>query len=202
MDLPVFLLRLLLAACLAGVLPLVASLFGRREPLLPLWLAPLWTLPYSLSDGPGSPLFWAGLVLSVGTTLTLLFRLEPLPVATSVSSLLLPLLIGLGLYLPALAASLAGAAFLALALALEKHLGKRYRQHAYRIITREKASFLITLRQCLRDLGLQPERLAVSPDPDGFQVDILFHSSQEKHREWLDTLMQFSEVKEVMAEDL
>ena len=79
---------------------------------------------------------------------------------------------------------------------------KQKQNYVYLISTEEKASLLVDLRQVLTELHIQYSSARLNRHDGSYQFEIIFNTSENKNREFIDKVTLLKGVKEVLSENL
>lgn len=82
--------------------------------------------------------------------------------------------------------------------AIEKH-GKL---HAYIIATEDRASVILDIKKVIIDLGLKYIDANMRKTREGYEIQIALHTSGTKNKEFIESIMQLPDVKEINSENL
>ncbi len=82
------------------------------------------------------------------------------------------------------------------------YIEKQKRNYVYLITTEEKASLLVDLRQVLTELNIHYSSARLNRRDGSYEFEIIFNTSENKNREFLDKVMLLQGVKEVLSENL
>ncbi len=110
--------------------------------------------------------------------------------------------VGGGYYLLAFAVALLVVVVLTAFRFLLAPLERQKQNCAYLITTEEKASLLVELRRLLTELNIRAASARLNRRPGAYEFEIIFTTSENKNREFLDKVMMLEGVKEVLAETL
>lgn len=110
--------------------------------------------------------------------------------------------IGTGQYLAAFGV----AVFLVIILTALKFLSaaidKHGKLHAYVISAEDRASVILDIKKVILDLGLKYIAANMRKTRDGYEIEIALHTSGTKNKEFIESVMQLPDVKEINSENL
>jgi putative Mg2+ transporter-C (MgtC) family protein len=110
--------------------------------------------------------------------------------------------IGSGFYLLAFVVAILVVLVLTVFKFLLAHIEKQKQNYVYLITTEEKASLLVELRQVLTELHIHYSSARMNRRAGSYEFEIIFSTSENKNREFLDKAMLLKGVKEVLSENL
>jgi putative Mg2+ transporter-C (MgtC) family protein len=110
--------------------------------------------------------------------------------------------VGSGFYLLAFVVAILVVVVLTVFKLLLAFLEKQKRNFVYLIATEEKASLLVDLRQVLTELNIHYSSARLSRRDGSYEFEIIFSTSENKNRDFLEKVMLLQGVKEVLSENL
>lgn len=108
--------------------------------------------------------------------------------------------VALGHHLLAFLVTLLVVLVLSLFQMISHRLEKGRKGFAYTIRTNEHAGVLGEIKKIVHELAIHSESARISKGAGGYEIDILLHSSEEKNREFLNRIMELSQVSEIIHE--
>lgn len=81
-------------------------------------------------------------------------------------------------------------------------LEQQGKTHTYVIATEENASTIIEIKKIIIDLGIHHINSSLRKSQDGYEIDIIVSTSQNKNKVLIDRMMQIPTVKEISSETL
>jgi len=79
---------------------------------------------------------------------------------------------------------------------------KQKRNFVYLITTEERASLLVDLRQALTELHIQYSSARLNRREGNYEFEIIFATSENKNRDFIEKILLLKGVKEVLSENL
>ena len=76
------------------------------------------------------------------------------------------------------------------------------KNYAYVIKTEDKAAILIEVRKIIKELGIRYIKAKLGKTKDGFEIDVLLSTSENKNKEFIEKVMQLQGVSEIVSESL
>ncbi len=110
--------------------------------------------------------------------------------------------IGSGFYLLAFLVTLLVVIVLAVFKLLLDFIEKQKQNYVYLITSEARASLLVDLRQVLTELHIQYSSARLNRRDGSYEFEIIFNTSENKNREFVDKVMLLKGVKEVLSENL
>ncbi len=110
--------------------------------------------------------------------------------------------VGSGFYLLAFLVTLLVVIVLTLFRFLQAYIERQKQNFVYLISTEEKAALLVEIRQVMTELNIRYASSRLKRRGDGYEVEIIFNTSENKNREFLDKVMLLQGVKEVLSENI
>ncbi len=110
--------------------------------------------------------------------------------------------VGSGFYLLAFLVTLLVVIVLTLFRFLQAYFERHKRNYVYLISTEEKASLLIEIRQVMTELSIRYASSRLRRHGNGYELEIIFNTSENKNREFLDKIMLLQGVNEVLSENI
>ncbi len=110
--------------------------------------------------------------------------------------------VGLGQHLLAFLISILVVATLSMFHLINRFIDKGRKGFAYTIRTVEHAGVLGEIKKILHELAISYEGARISKGKDGYEIDILLHSSDEKNRDFINQVMQLQHVAEISNEGI
>lgn len=83
-----------------------------------------------------------------------------------------------------------------------RKLEKSRKGFAYTIKTAEHAAVLSEIKKVIHELAISYDGARVGKGKDGYVIDILLQTSEEKNREFIDRIMLLQQVSEISNENL
>jgi putative Mg2+ transporter-C (MgtC) family protein len=81
-------------------------------------------------------------------------------------------------------------------------LEKQKQNFVYLITTEEKAALLVDIRQVLTELNIRYSSARLNRHDGSYEFEIIFNTSENKNRDFLEKVMLLKGVKEVLVENL
>jgi putative Mg2+ transporter-C (MgtC) family protein len=110
--------------------------------------------------------------------------------------------VGGGFYLLAFVVAVLVVIVLTVFKLLLAYLEKQKQIYVYLITTEEKASLLVDIRQVLTELHIQYSSARLNRRDGNYEFEIIFNTSENKNREFVEKVMLLKGVKEVLSENL
>jgi len=110
--------------------------------------------------------------------------------------------IGSGFYLLAFLVAIFVVVVLTVFKLLLAVLEKQKQIYIYLITTEEKASLLVDLRQVLTELNIRYSSARLNRRDGSYEFEIIFNTSENKNRDFVEKVMLLKGVKEVLSENL
>ncbi len=85
---------------------------------------------------------------------------------------------------------------------LQAYMEKQKQNYIYLISTEEKASLLVDVRQVLTELNIRYSSARLNRREGGYEFEIVFSTSENKNRDFIEKIMLIKGVKEVLSENL
>jgi putative Mg2+ transporter-C (MgtC) family protein len=82
------------------------------------------------------------------------------------------------------------------------YLEKQKQIYVYLISTEEKASLLVDIRQVLTELNIRYSSARMNRHDGSYEFEIIFNTSENKNRDFIEKIMLLKGVKEVLSENL
>jgi putative Mg2+ transporter-C (MgtC) family protein len=82
------------------------------------------------------------------------------------------------------------------------YLEKQKQIYVYLIATEEKASLLVDIRQVLTELNIRYSSARMNRHDGKYEFEIIFNTSENKNRDFVEKIMLLKGVKEVLSENL
>ena len=110
--------------------------------------------------------------------------------------------VGSGFYLLAFLVAIFVVIVLTVFKLLLAYLEKHKQNFVYLIRTEEKASLLVDIRKALTELSIHYSSARLNRRDGGYEFEIIFITSENKNRDFLEKIMLIKGVKEVLSENL
>jgi putative Mg2+ transporter-C (MgtC) family protein len=110
--------------------------------------------------------------------------------------------VGSGFYMLAFLVTLLVVLVLTVFKFLLAYIEKQKQNYVYLVTTEEKASLLVDLRQVLTELNIHYSSARLNRRDGNYEFEIIFNTSENKNREFLEKVMLLKGVKEVLSENL
>jgi putative Mg2+ transporter-C (MgtC) family protein len=110
--------------------------------------------------------------------------------------------VGSGFYLLAFLVTLLVVIVLTAFKHLQAYIEKQKQNFVYLISTDEKASLLVEIRQVMTELNIRYASARLKRRGGGYELEIIFNTSENKNRDFLDKVMLLQGVNEVLSENL
>lgn len=96
--------------------------------------------------------------------------------------------------------------FVVIILTIFKHITKiienQKKLYAYIIKTEDKSAILIEVKKIIKELGIRYIKAKLGKIKDGFEIDVLLATSENKNKEFIEKVMQLQGVIEIVSENL
>jgi putative Mg2+ transporter-C (MgtC) family protein len=209
-------LKILLAAMLGGIIGLERELSHkeaglRTNILIAIGSTLITILSFkiaSMSPGADPARLTAQIVsgigfLGAGAIIQARFAVHGLTTAATIWTVAaIGIAVGSGLYLVAFLVAIFVVIVLTVFKLLLAYLEKQKQNFIYLIRTEEKASLLVDIRQVLTELNIHYSSARLNRKDDSYEFEILFNTSENKNREFIEKVMLLKGVKEVLSENL
>jgi putative Mg2+ transporter-C (MgtC) family protein len=110
--------------------------------------------------------------------------------------------VGSGFYLLAFLVAIFVVIVLTVFKFLLAYLEKQKQNFVYLISTEEKASLLVDIRKVMTELNIHYSSARLNRRDGGYEFEIIFNTSDNKNRDFLEKIMLIKGVKEVLSENL
>jgi len=110
--------------------------------------------------------------------------------------------VGSGFYLVAFLVAVFVVIVLTVFKLLLAFLEKQKQNYVYLISTDEKASLLVDIRRVLTELNIRYSSARLNRKEGGFEIEIIFNTSENKNRDFIEKIMLVKGVREVLSENL
>jgi putative Mg2+ transporter-C (MgtC) family protein len=110
--------------------------------------------------------------------------------------------VGSGFYLLAFLVAILVVIVLTVFKVLLAYLEKHKQNYVYLITTEEEASLLVDLRQVLTELNIRYSSARLNRRDGSYEFELIFNTSENKNRDFLEKVMLLKGVKEVLSENL
>ncbi|MBU4268878.1 MAG: MgtC/SapB family protein [Acidobacteria bacterium] len=110
--------------------------------------------------------------------------------------------VGSGFYLVAFLVTIFVVLVLTVFKFLQAYLEKQKQNYIYLISTEEKASLLVDVRQVLTELNIRYSSARLNRKESGYEFEIIFNTSENKNRDFIEKIMLIKGVKEILSENL
>lgn len=110
--------------------------------------------------------------------------------------------VGSGFYLTAFLVSIFVVIVLTVFKLLLAYLERQKQNFVYLITTEERAALLVDIRQLLTELNIRYSSARLNHRDGCYEFEIIFNTSENKNRDFLERIMLLKGVKEVLAENL
>lgn len=81
-------------------------------------------------------------------------------------------------------------------------LERQKKPYVYLIKTEDKAGILIEVKKIIKELGIIYLKAKLGKTKDGFEIDVLLSTSENKNKEFIEKVMQLQGVIEIVSESL
>lgn len=215
MDLHII-LKILLAAMLGGIIGLERELAHkeaglRTNILIAIGSALITVLSFKIAAmTPGAdPARLAAQIVSgigflgAGAIIQARFAVHGLTTAATIWTVAaIGIAVGCGFYLLAFIVTVFVVIVLTVFKLLLDYIEKQKRNYVYLITTEEKASLLADLRHALTELNIKYSSARLNRRKGSYEFEVIFSTSENKNREFLDKVMLLQGVKEILSENL
>lgn len=110
--------------------------------------------------------------------------------------------VGSGFYLVAFLVTIFALIVLTVFKLLLAYLEKQKQNFVYLITTEERAALLVDIRQVLNELNIHYSSARLNHREKSYEFEIIFTTSENKNRDFLEKIMLLKGVKEVLSENL
>lgn len=110
--------------------------------------------------------------------------------------------VGSGFYLLAFLVTLLVVIVLTVFRVLQTYIERQKQNYVYLISTEERAALLVEIRQVMTELNIRSSSSLLKRRGAGYELEIIFHTSDHKNREFLDKVMLLQGVNEVLSENI
>jgi putative Mg2+ transporter-C (MgtC) family protein len=110
--------------------------------------------------------------------------------------------VGSGFYLVAFLVAIFVVIVLTVFKFLLAYLEKQKQIYVYLISTEEKASLLVDIRQVLTELNVRYSSARLNRKDGGYEFELIFNTSENKNRDFIEKVMLIKGVREVLSENL
>jgi putative Mg2+ transporter-C (MgtC) family protein len=110
--------------------------------------------------------------------------------------------VGSGFYLVAFLVAVFVVIVLTVFKFLLAYLEKQKQIFVYLISTEERASLLVDIRQVLTELNIRYSSARLNRREGGYEFEIIFNTSENKNRDFIEKIMLVKGVREVLSENL
>jgi putative Mg2+ transporter-C (MgtC) family protein len=209
-------LKILLAAMLGGIIGLERELSHkeaglRTNILIAIGSTLITILSFkiaAMSPGADPARLTAQIVsgigfLGAGAIIQARFAVHGLTTAATIWTVAaIGIAVGSGFYLVAFLVAIFVVIVLTVFKLLLAYLEKQKLSFVYLIGTEEKASLLVDIRQVLTELNIHYSSARLNRKDNGYEFEIVFNTSENKNREFIEKIMLIKGVKEVLSENL
>jgi putative Mg2+ transporter-C (MgtC) family protein len=211
-----FILKILLAATLGGIIGLERELSHkeaglRTNILIAIGSTLITVLSFKIAalTKTADPARLAAQIVSgigflgAGAIIQARFAVHGLTTAATIWTVAaIGIAVGSGFYLLAFLVAILVVIVLTVFKLLLAYLEKQKQNYVYLITTEEKASLLVDLRQVLTELHIQYSSARLNRRDGSYEFEIVFTTSENKNREFVEKVMLLKGVKEVLSENL
>ncbi|MFH2108745.1 MAG: MgtC/SapB family protein [Chrysiogenia bacterium] len=211
-----FILKILLAAMLGGIIGLERELSHkeaglRTNILIAIGSTLITILSFkiaALSKTADPARLTAQIVsgigfLGAGAIIQARFAVHGLTTAATIWTVAaIGIAVGSGFYLVALLVTVFVVIVLTVFKFLQAYMEKQKQNFIYLISTEEKASLLVDVRQVLTELNIRYSSARLNRREGGYEFEIIFSTSENKNRDFIEKIMLIKGVKEVLSENL
>ncbi|HSQ34864.1 MAG TPA: MgtC/SapB family protein [Candidatus Binatia bacterium] len=215
MGLDVF-LKILLAAMLGGIIGMERELAHkeaglRTNILIAIGSTLLTILSFRIAAmGPGAdPARLTAQIVSgigflgAGAIIQARFAVHGLTTAATIWTVAaIGIAVGSGFYLLAFTVTIFVVIVLTVFRVFIAYLEKQKQTYVYLITTEEKAALLVDFRQVLTELGIKYTSARLNRKGSGYEFEVIFTTSENKNREFVEKVMLLQGVKEIFSENL
>jgi putative Mg2+ transporter-C (MgtC) family protein len=209
-------LKILLAAMLGGIIGLERELSHkeaglRTNILIAIGSALITVLSFKIAAMTQSadPARLAAQIVSgigflgAGAIIQARFAVHGLTTAATIWTVAaIGIAVGSGFYLLAFLVAILVVVVLTVFKFLLAYLEKHKQNYVYLITTEEKASLLVDLRQVLTELNIRYSSARLNRRDGSYEFELIFNTSENKNRDFLEKVMLLKGVKEVLSENL
>jgi putative Mg2+ transporter-C (MgtC) family protein len=209
-------LKILLAAMLGGIIGLERELSHkeaglRTNILIAIGSALITILSFkiaAMTPGADPARLTAQIVsgigfLGAGAIIQARFAVHGLTTAATIWTVAaIGIAVGSGFYLVAFLVAIFVVIVLTVFKLLLAYLEKQKQNFVYLISTEEKASLLVDIRQVLTELNIHYSSARLNRKDNSYEFEIIFTTSENKNREFIEKIMLIKGVKEVLSENL
>ena len=110
--------------------------------------------------------------------------------------------VGSGFYLVAFLVAIFVVIVLTVFKLLLAYLEKHKQIYVYLITTEEKAQLLVDIRQVLTELSIRYSSARLNRKEGGYEFEIIFNTSENKNRDFIEKVMLIKGVREILSENL
>jgi len=211
-----FILKILLAAMLGGIIGLERELSHkeaglRTNILIAIGSTLITILSFkiaALSKTADPARLTAQIVsgigfLGAGAIIQARFAVHGLTTAATIWTVAaIGIAVGSGFYLVAFLVAVFVVIVLTVFKLLLAFLEKQKQNYVYLISTDEKASLLVDIRRVLTELNIRYSSARLNRKEGGFEIEIIFNTSENKNRDFIEKIMLVKGVREVLSENL
>jgi putative Mg2+ transporter-C (MgtC) family protein len=209
-------LKILLAAMLGGIIGLERELSHkeaglRTNILIAIGSTLITILSFkiaAMSPGADPARLTAQIVsgigfLGAGAIIQARFAVHGLTTAATIWTVAaIGIAVGSGFYLVAFLVAIFVVIVLTVFKLLLAYLEKQKQNFVYLISTEEKAALLVDIRQVLTELNIHYSSARLNRKDSSYEFEIIFTTSENKNREFIEKIMLIKGVKEVLSENL
>ena len=208
-------LKILLAAVLGGIIGLEREISHKESGLRVSVLMAVGTtlmtvLAFSLS--PETPANASPMLAHIITALGIIgagivvkerFAVHGISAAASIWIVgAIGMTVGTGNYLIAFGITIFVVVLLMILKTVSAIIEKQGKIFAYLISTTDRASIILDIKAIVMDLDLKYINANMRKTREGYQIEIALHTSQTKNKEFVERIMQLSDVTEISSENL
>lgn len=211
-----FILKILLAAMLGGIIGLERELSHkeaglRTNILIAIGSTLITILSFkiaAMSPGADPARLTAQIVsgigfLGAGAIIQARFAVHGLTTAATIWAVAaIGIAVGSGFYLMSFLVTIFVVIVLTVFKFLLAYLEKQKQIYVYLISTEEKASMLVDIRQVLTELNIRYSSARLNRKDGNYEFEIIFNTSENKNRDFIEKIMLLKGVKEVLTENL
>jgi len=211
-----FILKILLAAMLGGIIGLERELSHkeaglRTNILIAIGSALITILSFKIAamTKTADPARLTAQIVSgigflgAGAIIQARFAVHGLTTAATIWTVAaIGIAVGSGFYLVAFLVAVFVVIVLTVFKFLLAYLEKQKQNYVYLITTEEKAALLVDIRQVLTELNIRYSSARLNHRESCYEFEIVFNTSENKNRDFLEKIMLLQGVKEVLAENL
>jgi len=81
-------------------------------------------------------------------------------------------------------------------------LERQHKIYVYLIAIIDRAALIIEVRKVITELNIKYNSLKLTRSKDGYEMEIIFHTSDNKNRDFVEKVSQLQGVKEILNENL